>query len=666
MATQQIDLDNNEFQNALKLLTYTNRSVFLTGKAGTGKSTFLRYITAHTKKKFVVLAPTGIAAVNVGGQTIHSFFKLPLKPLMPDDPDFAIHVLRKRMKYSSSHAKLIQKLELVIIDEISMVRADIIDFIDKILRVYSGNMRPPFGGKQMLFVGDVFQLEPVVTGDTRDIIGRFYTNPYFFNARVFNEFSLVPIELQKVYRQNEEELISMLDRIRVGNPLPSDIDTLNARVVLDNSQATNTKEMTMVIATRRDMVDNINETHLNQLKTKAHTYRGNIEGDFPLSSLPTDMELTLKDGAQVVFIKNDIDKRWVNGTIGVIDHCTNDKVMVKTEDGELHTVMPEKWGNVKYVYNEKKKNIDEIELGSFTQYPLKLAWALTIHKSQGLTFNSVVIDIGRGAFAGGQTYVALSRCRSLQGITMRSTVNPRDIYVNPAIVNFSRTFNNERLINDAVNATRADELYHAAVTAFDNGNIADAVSKYFEASSLRNEQGNAVVQRYIQRKLSVITKMQKRIAELEANEKVTATKLESIANDFVAMGHDFGAESWESDAAIANYDKAIDLVPEHFYAWLGKGKLLAECNRVDDALDALLHAAKIRPDDAETLIAIGDVSHATGDAYMALEHYLRAYHEDDKNIKLLERLKNLYEEIGDEDNADAYAAKIARLRKKRK
>jgi hypothetical protein len=378
------------------------------------------------------------------------------------------------------------------------------------------------------------------------------------------------------------------------------------------------------------------------------------------------MELTLKDGAQVVFIKNDIEKRWVNGTIGVIDHCTNDKVMVKTEDGELHTVMPEKWGNVKYVYNEKKKNIDEIELGSFTQYPLKLAWALTIHKSQGLTFNSVVIDIGRGAFAGGQTYVALSRCRSLQGITMRSTVNPRDIYVNPAIVNFSRTFNNERLINDAVNATRADELYHAAVTAFDNGNIADAVSKYFEASSLRNEQGNAVVQRYIQRKLSVITKMQKRIAELEANEKETATKLESIANDFVAMGHDFGAESWEADAAIANYDKAIDLVPEHFYAWLGKGKLLAECNRADDALDALLHAAKIRPDDAETLIAIGDVSHATGDAYMALEHYLRAYHEDDKNIKLLERLKNLYEEIGDEDNADAYAAKIARLRKKRK
>jgi tetratricopeptide (TPR) repeat protein len=662
----QIDLDNNEFQNALRLVTYTNRSVFLTGKAGTGKSTFLRYITTHTKKKFVVLAPTGIAAVNVGGQTIHSFFKLPLKPLMPDDPDFAINVLRKRMKYSSSHAKLIQKLELVIIDEISMVRADIIDFIDKLLRVYSGNMRKPFGGKQMLFVGDVFQLEPVVTGDTRDILGRFYNNPYFFNAKVFSEFSLVPIELQKVYRQNEEELINMLDRIRVGKPLPEDIDTLNARVVLDNSQATNTKEMTMVIATRRDMVDNINETHLNQLPTKPFSYKGKIEGDFPLSSLPTDMELTLKDGAQVVFIKNDIEKRWVNGTIGVVEHCNREKVMVKTEDGELHTVLPEKWGNVKYVYNEKKKTIDEIELGSFTQFPLKLAWALTIHKSQGLTFNSVVIDIGRGAFAGGQTYVALSRCRSLQGITMRSTVNPRDIYVNQAIVNFSRTFNNEKLINDAVNATRADELYHNATIAFDKGDISTAVSCYFQAMSLRSEQNNSVAQRYIQRKLNIIPQLQKRIAELEAKEKETAKKLDAIANDFVALGHDFGAESWEADAAIANYDKAIDLVPEHFYAWLGKGKLLAECNRAEEALEALLHAAKIRPDDTEALIAIGDVSHSTGDAFMALEHYLRAYNVDDKNIKLLTRLKDLYEEIGDEENAEVYAAKIARLRRKKK
>jgi Tfp pilus assembly protein PilF len=661
----QIDLDNNEFQNALKLLTYTNHSVFLTGKAGTGKSTFLRYITANTKKKYVVLAPTGIAAVNVGGQTIHSFFKLPLKPLLPDDPDFAITVLRKRMKYSSSHAKLIQKLELVIIDEISMVRADIIDFIDKLLRVYSGNMRQPFGGKQMLFVGDVFQLEPVVTGDTRDILGRYYNAPYFFNAHVFNEFSLVPIELQKVYRQNEEELISMLDRIRTGNPLPEDINTLNSRVVLDNSQATNTKEMTMVIATRRDMVDNINETHLNQLKTKPFTYKGKIEGDFPLSSLPTDMELTLKDGAQVVFIKNDIDKRWVNGTIGVVEHCNREKVMVKTEDGEIHTVLPEKWGNVKYVYNEKKKTIDEIELGSFTQYPLKLAWALTIHKSQGLTFNSVVIDIGRGAFAGGQTYVALSRCRSLEGITMRSTVNPRDIYVNPAIVRFSHTFNNEKLINDAVNATRADELYHSAAQNFDKGDMHLAVANYFEATSLRSELNNKVAQRYIQQKLSIIPKLQKQIAQLEAKAAETAVKLEKIANDFVAMGHDFGAESWEADAAIANYDKAIDLVPEHFFAWLGKGKLLAECGRADDALDALLHAAKIHPNDVEALTAIGDVAHSTGDAYMALDHYLRAVHVNDKSIKLLERLRDLDIEIGDEDNAEAYQAKIARLRRKK-
>jgi hypothetical protein len=663
--TNNIDLDNTEFQNALSLLTYTHRSVFLTGKAGTGKSTFLRYITANTKKKYVVLAPTGIAAVNVGGQTIHSFFKLPLKPLLPDDPDFAVKVLRKRMKYSSSHIKLIERLELVIIDEISMVRADIIDFIDKLLRVFSGNMRQPFGGKQMLFVGDVFQLEPVVTGDARDILGRYYNSTYFFNAKVFNEFSLVPIELQKVYRQSDEQMISMLDRIRIGNPLPEDIDTLNARVKLDNTQGTDTKEMTMVIATRRDMVDNINETHLNMLKTKAFTYVGTIEGDFPMSSLPTDKELTLKDGAQVVFIKNDMDKRWVNGTIGVIDHCNHDKIIVTTEDGQKHTVLREKWGNVKYVYNEKKRTIDEIELGSYTQFPLKLAWALTIHKSQGLTFNSVVIDIGRGAFAGGQTYVALSRCRTLEGITMRSTVNPRDIYVNPSIVQFSRTFNNQKLIDDAVNATRADELYHRASRAIDKGDVELAVTSFFEAMSLRSELNNKVAQRYIQRKLGIITKLQKQVAELQAKVDNDTKKLTDISNDFVAMGHDCGAESWEADAAIANYDKAISLVPDNFYAWLGKGKILAETGRADEALDALLRAAKIRPDEPEALIAIGDVAHDTGDACMALDHYLRAYHVDDKNIRLLERLQKLYEEVGDEENAEAYAAKIARLRRRK-
>lgn len=225
-----IDLDNPEFQDIWNLISHTSRSVFMTGKAGTGKSTFLRYITEHTKKKFVVLAPTGIAAVNVGGVTMHSFFRIPFKPLMPDDPDFAVDRLKQRMKYSHEHIKLIRSLDLIIIDEISMVRADIIDFMDKILRVYTGRRFDPFGGKQLLLVGDIFQLEPVVTGDMRDILSRFYPNPFFFTALAFKDFPVIPIELKKIYRQHDREFISLLDRVRVGAPTGGDLALLGSRV----------------------------------------------------------------------------------------------------------------------------------------------------------------------------------------------------------------------------------------------------------------------------------------------------------------------------------------------------------------------------------------------------------------------------------------------------
>ncbi len=231
MNTQpSIDLDNPEFQNVWNLVTYTQRSVFMTGKAGTGKSTFLKYITEHTRKSYVVLAPTGIAAVNVGGVTMHSFFRIPFKPLLPDDPDFAADRLRQRMKYSREHQKLLRSLELIIIDEISMVRADVMDFMDKLLRVYTGKRHEPFGGKQLLLVGDIFQLEPVVTGDMRDILTRYYPNPFFFSARAFADFPIIPIELRKIYRQSDREFISLLDRVRIGNPSREDLEMLEARV----------------------------------------------------------------------------------------------------------------------------------------------------------------------------------------------------------------------------------------------------------------------------------------------------------------------------------------------------------------------------------------------------------------------------------------------------
>ncbi len=664
-----IDLENNEFKDVWRLLNYTNRSVFMTGKAGTGKSTFLKYIVSNTKKRNVVLAPTGIAAVNAGGQTLHSFFKLPFKPVLPDDPDFAVKVLRKRLKYSSSHVKLIERLELIVIDEISMVRSDTIDLIDKILRVYSRNMRQPFGGKQLLFVGDVFQLEPVVTGDTRDILAHYYKGPYFFNASVFNELAMVPIELTKVYRQDQDIFIKMLDRIRIGKPSANDIELLNSRVVKNNIELNiesnpksnnaaddycqNQTSMTITIATKRDMVDHINQKHLDALPTPLHTYVGKIEGDFPANSLPTDMNLIVKVGAQVVFIKNDPEKRWVNGTVGIIDSIYNDHIIVKIENGDKTTLVPHCWANIKYVYDEKKKTVDEIELGTFTQYPIKLAWALTIHKSQGLTFNNVIIDIGSGAFTGGQTYVALSRCRSLDGISLHSTVNARDIYVNPSVVDFANKFNNQNLLSEAIETTRADVLYHDAVKAFDKGMFSNALKYVFEAMSIRNDFNSELTKRFACYKVTSITKMQKRINELEKQIKDNQLKFKTIAQNLAKLGNDC-AESGEQEAAIANYERALEFAPDLYDAIWGLGLVCSESGNTDRAIELLEKASQIAPDNILPLLTLGDIYVSLNDYAAAMGYYLHAHDLTPKNKRVLRRIIDIYEAIGDDDSANHY------------
>ena len=291
-----IDTGNKEFQDALSLIQYTSQSVFLTGKAGTGKSTFLKYVCEHTKKKYVVLAPTGVSAINVGGSTIHSFFKMPFRPMLPDDPDLSLAGGRiyELLKYNKKQRQLLREVELIIIDEISMVRADMIDFIDRVLRVYSGNMRFPFGGKQLLLVGDVYQLEPVVTSDMRDILSRFYSNFYFFSARVFREMSLVPIELQKVYRQQDERFVEVLDKIRNNTATREELDLLNSRYLPQYEPEKDNFSITL--ATRRDQVDYINENRLSGLPGKEYTFTGTIKGDFPEGSLPTSLELVVKTG----------------------------------------------------------------------------------------------------------------------------------------------------------------------------------------------------------------------------------------------------------------------------------------------------------------------------------------------------------------------------------
>lgn len=562
------DTQNKEFQEALSLIQYTRQSLFLTGKAGTGKSTFLRYICEQTKKKHVVLAPTGIAAINAGGSTLHSFFKLPFHPFLPDDPNLSLQKgrIHEFFKYPKPHRKLLEELELIIIDEISMVRADIIDAVDRILRVYSRNLREPFGGKQLLLVGDVFQLEPVVKGDERDILNRFYPTPYFFSARVFGQIDLVSIELQKVYRQSDPKFIGVLDHIRRNQVDASDLQLLNTRY--GGKTEEDEQNLHITLATRRDNVDYINERKLAELPGDPMSFMGEIDGDFPESSLPTSQELLLKPGAQIIFIKNDFDRRWVNGTIGTVSGVDplNEVLYVVTDDGKECDVKQEVWRNIRYTYNEEKKEIEEETLGTFKQFPIRLAWAITIHKSQGLTFSRVVIDFTGGVFAGGQAYVALSRCTSLEGIRLRKPVSRSDVFVRPEIVAFSERFNNRQAIDRALKQAQADVQYHAAAKAFDRGDFDTFLGEFFKAIHSRYDIEKPVVQRLIRRKLNTINLLREENRQLRQAAKEKEKALVKYAREYITMG-DECLKLDMKEAALKNYEKAVTLCPGFKEAW---------------------------------------------------------------------------------------------------
>ncbi len=480
MAIITPDTSNEIFNIAVDLVNQSSRNIFLTGKAGTGKTTFLKYIRDSSHKQMAIVAPTGVAAINAGGVTIHSFFQLPFSPFVPgskgfgDSDDVAdTHSLLSRLRLTSEKKRVIQELELLIIDEISMVRCDTLDAIDTVLRHIRQRRFERFGGVQVLFIGDMFQLPPVVPDQEWRILSGFYNSPYFFDSRVIVEEPPVYIEFTKIYRQSEERFINLLNQVRNNEMDEDGVGILDSR--LQPSFRRSKDDGYIILTTHNRKADATNSEELQKIDGKLYSFTAKIEGDFSEKAYPADEQLLLKIGAQVMFIKNDPerDRRYYNGKIGKVTTINDDKIFVlcKGETDEIE-VKKEQWENIRYSVNRNTRHMEEEVLGSFNQYPLRLAWAITIHKSQGLTFEKAIIDAGE-AFAPGQVYVALSRCTSLSGLVLQSKVRSSSLHSDNRIVAFSRSRSSSAHLQNELATAKRNYQLTILVAVFDLALVLD-------------------------------------------------------------------------------------------------------------------------------------------------------------------------------------------------
>ena len=505
----ELDENNVEFNYASEFVKHTDKLVYLTGKAGTGKTTFLKSLKTNTSKNTIILAPTGVAAINANGQTIHSFFHLPFGPFVLNDKrlrtnkdlgDLDDTTIYSTFKYRDDKKIIIEQLELLIIDEISMVRCDTLDVIDKILRVFRKKPFLPFGGVQVILIGDTFQLPPIADYAQWEILKNYYESPFFFSSKIVAECKPIYIELKKIYRQKEQEFIDLLNKIRVNQINEIELNDLNKKY--NPTFSSNGIDNHIILSTTNAQVNQTNATKLDELKSETKIFEGEVTGTFPKDSngsfvLPTEQNLHLKIGAQVMILKNDSGeiKRYFNGKIGKISSLENNKIIVEFSDENKVQIEKTSWNNIQYIWNKEKRKIEETTIGTFTQYPLRLAWAITVHKSQGLTFERVYADLG-SAFEDGQVYVALSRCTSLSGLVLKSQIPRNKIRTNNKVLEFAKTETPNTLIVEELNSGKADYFYRRIRDDIKLLNFNEAYNNFVKALKFRNDIETETFEKY--------------------------------------------------------------------------------------------------------------------------------------------------------------------------